>query len=144
MTCETFEGTYFYERYPLTLKGIDAVIFAVFQALELTVHIKLYEVGKIIGGEIADAKMRFQGLSTEEATSDAADTRRPPSSGVLLNKSSSTFVTYFVSLFRHSDNRTMDPYFFGWYMLPDSVQFGIIPNSRTSEKGEVKPRPRLP
>jgi hypothetical protein len=65
---ETFEGTYFYERYPLTLKGIDAVIYAVFRALELTVHIKPYEVGRIIGGEIADAKMRFQSLSTKEAT----------------------------------------------------------------------------
>ena len=64
---ETFEGTYFYERYPLTLKGIDAVIFAVFRALELTVHIKPYEVGSIIGGEIADAKMRLESLFTEEA-----------------------------------------------------------------------------
>lgn len=65
---EKVEGTYYYERYPLTLKGIDAIIFAVFRALELTVHIKPYEAGRIIGGEIADVKMRLQGLSTEEAT----------------------------------------------------------------------------
>ena len=63
---ETFEGTYFYERDPLTLKGIDAVIFAVFRAFELTVHIKPYEVGSIIGGKIADAKMRLESLFTEE------------------------------------------------------------------------------
>jgi hypothetical protein len=65
---ETFEGTYYYERYPLTLKGIDAIIFAVFRALEITVHIKPYEAGRIISREIADVKMRLQGLSTEEAT----------------------------------------------------------------------------
>ncbi|KAG9228596.1 hypothetical protein BJ875DRAFT_500604 [Amylocarpus encephaloides] len=64
---ETFEGTYCYERYPLTLKGIDAVIFAVFQALGLTVHIKPYEV-RWISGEIADAKTRLQSLLSAEET----------------------------------------------------------------------------
>jgi hypothetical protein len=64
---ETFEGTYFYERYPLTLKGIDAVIFAVFRALGLTVHIKPCEV-RSIGGEIADAKTRLQSLLSAEET----------------------------------------------------------------------------
>ncbi|ERF68495.1 hypothetical protein EPUS_05634 [Endocarpon pusillum Z07020] len=65
---EKFEGTYFYERYPRTLKGIDAVIFAIFRALELTVHIKPYEAGSIIGGKIADARVRLESLFTEEAT----------------------------------------------------------------------------
>jgi hypothetical protein len=64
---ETFEGTYFYERYPLTLKGIDAVLFAVFRALGLTVHIKPYEV-RWINGEIADAKTRLQSLLSAEET----------------------------------------------------------------------------
>jgi hypothetical protein len=64
---ETFEGTYFYERYPLTLKGIDAVIFAVFRALGLTVHIKPCEV-RWISGEIADAKTRLQSLLSAEET----------------------------------------------------------------------------
>jgi hypothetical protein len=68
---ETFEGTYFYERYPLILKGIDAVIFAIFRALGLTVHIKPYEDINIIVGEIVDTKTRFQGLlSTNDETTD--------------------------------------------------------------------------
>jgi hypothetical protein len=37
------EGTDYYERYPLTLKGADAVLFTVFRALGLTVHIKAHE-----------------------------------------------------------------------------------------------------
>lgn len=41
---EMFEGTYFYERYSLILKNIDAILFVVFRALELTVHIKSYKV----------------------------------------------------------------------------------------------------
>jgi len=64
---ETFEGTYFYEHYPPTLKGIDAVLFAVFRALGLTVHIKPYEV-RWINGEIADAKARLQSLLSAEET----------------------------------------------------------------------------
>jgi len=37
------EGTYYFERHSLTLKGVDAAIFAVFRALGLTVHIKPYD-----------------------------------------------------------------------------------------------------
>jgi hypothetical protein len=40
---QSFEGTFYYERYPLTLKGADAVLFTLFRALGLTVHIKAYE-----------------------------------------------------------------------------------------------------
>lgn len=39
---QTVEGTYYDERYPLTLKGTDAVIFTLFRAFGLTVHIKAY------------------------------------------------------------------------------------------------------
>ena len=82
---ETFEGTYFYERYPRTLKGIDAVIFAIFRALELIVHIKPYEAGSIIGGKIADAKVRLESLFTEEATGGrlvANEVRTTPNFGL--------------------------------------------------------------
>jgi hypothetical protein len=37
------EGTYFYERYPRTLKGTDAALFTLFRAFGLTVHIKAHE-----------------------------------------------------------------------------------------------------
>jgi hypothetical protein len=73
---ETFEGTHFYERYSRTLKGIDAVIFAVFRALGLTVHIKPYEI-RWISGEIADAKTRLQSLFSAEDTA---------SGGLLVNE----------------------------------------------------------
>lgn len=83
---ETFEGTWFYERYPLTLKGIDAIVFAAFRALGLTVHIKPYEAGQILtgvsSGESVDIKTRFQRLlSVEELeTKDgaAAGNKVPP------------------------------------------------------------------
>jgi hypothetical protein len=66
---ETPDNTYFNERYPVTLKGIDAVVFAVFRALELTVNKKPYEV-EWSNGEIADPKTLFQNpLSAEETAS---------------------------------------------------------------------------
>ncbi|KAH8768370.1 hypothetical protein F5883DRAFT_554459 [Diaporthe sp. PMI_573] len=61
---ETWEGTYFYERYPRTLKGIDAVIFAVFRAFGLTVHIKPYNWRV----EMADVKTRHQILLSAGVT----------------------------------------------------------------------------
>lgn len=70
---ETFEGTEYYKRYPRTLKGIDAVIFAVFRALGLTVHIKPYEV-RWTGSEIADTKTRLQGLLSAEETASGGPT----------------------------------------------------------------------
>jgi hypothetical protein len=39
----TSEGTYYYERYSRTLKGTDAVLFTLFRAFGLTVHIKPYD-----------------------------------------------------------------------------------------------------
>ncbi|KAK7976969.1 hypothetical protein PG988_004459 [Apiospora saccharicola] len=57
------EGTDYYERYPLTLKGIDAAIFAAFRALDLTVHIRPYERGSAE----ENGNNRYQSLfSTEE------------------------------------------------------------------------------
>ncbi|KAI1392833.1 uncharacterized protein F4822DRAFT_142430 [Hypoxylon trugodes] len=49
---ETFEGTHYYERYPLTLKGIDFIVFTIFRSLGLTVHIKPRESG-MIGGALS-------------------------------------------------------------------------------------------
>ncbi|KAF9778832.1 hypothetical protein IL306_002889 [Fusarium sp. DS 682] len=61
---ETEEGTYNYERYPLTLKGIDAVIFSVFRAFGLTVHIKPYDRRV----KISDIKTQHQVLPAEGTT----------------------------------------------------------------------------
>ena len=66
---EGIEGTYFYERYPRTLKGIDAVLFTVFRALGLTVHIKPYE-GRRVGGESMDATTRFRDLISIQEDTD--------------------------------------------------------------------------
>ncbi|KAH6881169.1 hypothetical protein B0T10DRAFT_609316 [Thelonectria olida] len=73
---ERMEGTDSYQRYPLTLKGADTILFAIFRALGLTVHIKPYEPGSIAGGvgagEFVDAGIRFQRLlSTEEQEAKA-------------------------------------------------------------------------
>jgi hypothetical protein len=62
---QTFEGTYYYERYPLTLKGTDAVLFTLFRAFGLTVHIKAYE--GYCYGSVDDATKRCRGLiSTQD------------------------------------------------------------------------------
>jgi hypothetical protein len=57
---QTFEGTYYYERYPLTLKGTDAVLFTLFRAFGLTVHIKAYE--RCCYGSADDATKRCRGF----------------------------------------------------------------------------------
>jgi hypothetical protein len=62
---QTFEGTYYHERYPLTLKGTDAVLFTLFRAFGLTVHIKAYE--RYCYGSVDDATKRCRGLiSTQD------------------------------------------------------------------------------
>lgn len=61
---ETEEGTYFYERYPRTLKGVDAVIFAVFRAFGLAVHIKPYDWRV----EMVNVKTRHQILLSAAVT----------------------------------------------------------------------------
>lgn len=64
---QTFEGTYYYERYPLTLKGTDAVLFTLFRTFGLTVHIKAYE--KYCYGSIDGATKQCRGLtSTQDDT----------------------------------------------------------------------------
>jgi len=50
------EGTYYYERRPLALKGVDAVVFAVFRVFGLTVHIKPHDWRV----EVADVHTRRQ------------------------------------------------------------------------------------
>jgi len=57
---QTFEGTYYYERYPLTLKGTDAVLFTIFREFDLTVHIKAYEGH--CHGSVDHATKRCRGL----------------------------------------------------------------------------------
>ena len=57
---QTVEGTYYYERYPLTLKGTDAVLFTLFRALGLTVHIKASEGYR--DRSVDDITTRFRGL----------------------------------------------------------------------------------
>jgi hypothetical protein len=72
---EHFEGTYFYERYPRTLKGIDAALFTVCQALGLTVHVKPYEERRIGGGSV-DTTTRLRDLiSTQEDTDGESDVK---------------------------------------------------------------------
>lgn len=61
---QTEEGTYYYERYPLTLKGVDAAIFAVFRTLGLTVHIKPFDWRV----EMADVSTPRQTLLPSAAT----------------------------------------------------------------------------
>jgi hypothetical protein len=62
---QTSEGTYYYERYPRTLKGTDAVLFTLFRAFGLTVHIKAYK-GHCYGSA-DDATKRCRGLiSTQD------------------------------------------------------------------------------
>lgn len=68
-----FEGTHYYERYPLTLKGTDAVLFTLFRAFDLTVHIKAYE--EYCYGSIDDAIKRCRSLiSTQDDTGTESET----------------------------------------------------------------------
>ncbi len=63
---ETFEGTYYYERYPLVLKGIDAVLFTIFRVLRFCVHIKPTKDMITITRELVDAKIRFQDILSSD------------------------------------------------------------------------------
>jgi hypothetical protein len=60
---ERVEGTHYYERHPLALKGVDAVVFAVFRAFGLTVHIKPHDWRV----EVADVHTRRQILISAAA-----------------------------------------------------------------------------
>ncbi|KAJ2904300.1 hypothetical protein MKZ38_008359 [Zalerion maritima] len=62
----THEGTEYYARYPRVMKGIDFIIFAVFRALGLTVHIQPYENGKTVGGQVGNVRTLLQDLRTSE------------------------------------------------------------------------------
>lgn len=62
---QTVKGTYYYQRYPLTLKGADAVLFTLFRTFGLTVHIKACEGYFYVSSE--DTTTRCRGLiSTQD------------------------------------------------------------------------------
>jgi hypothetical protein len=72
---EHIEGTYFYQRYPRTLKGIDAALFTVCQALGLTVHIKPYD-RRWIGVGSVDTTTRLRDfISNQEDTDGESDVK---------------------------------------------------------------------
>jgi len=62
---ESVEGTHYYERYPRALKGTDAVLFTLFRAFGLTVHIKAYE-GYRHGNADNTTKWRRGLISTQD------------------------------------------------------------------------------